>query len=218
MNLPFTPDQFLDVFKSYNLTVWPAQVFLFFLALLMIFFLFKKNIYSDKIVSVGLALFWLWIGIIYHLIFFTKINPAAYIFGSLFIIQGLLFVYYGVVKKKITILYKNNFVGILSILLFLYALIFYPLLGYQFGHLYPSTPTFGLPCPTTIFTFGVLLLLEKKNITIHIIPILWSLIGFTAAIKLGIYQDIGLLAAGIIAVIILIGKRVGTLEAKRRDV
>lgn len=207
MNLPFTPDQFLDVFKSYNLTVWPAQILLVVLALLMIFVLFKKNFYSDRLISTGLAVLWLWMGIVYHIIFFTRINPAAYLFGTLYVIQAGLFVYYGIITKELIYKYRNNAIGIISILFFLYSLIFYPLLSYQFGHLYPSTPTFGLPCPTTIFTFGMITLMEDRKKIIFIIPIVWSLVGFTAALKLGIYQDIGLLIAGVISAIILFIKK-----------
>jgi hypothetical protein len=87
--------------------------------------------------------------------------------------------------------------------LFLYALIFYPLLGCAFGHNYPETPTFGLPCPTTIFTFGAIILLDVRKKALFIIPILWSIIGFGAAIKLGIYQVIGLLIAGAASLVLL---------------
>ena len=39
MNFPFTTEQFLDVFRAYNLAVWPAQIFLVVLVLIPIFFL-----------------------------------------------------------------------------------------------------------------------------------------------------------------------------------
>jgi hypothetical protein len=146
-------------------------------------------------------------GIVYHIIFFTKINPAAYLFGTLYVIQAGLFVYYGIITKELIYKYRNSAISIISILFFLYSLIFYPLLSYQFGHLYPSTPTFGLPCPTTIFTFGMITLLEDRKKIIFIIPIVWSLVGFTAALKLGIYQDIGLLIAGVISSMILFSRK-----------
>ncbi|WP_414541485.1 DUF6064 family protein [Nostoc sp. CCY0012] len=28
----------------------------------------------------------------------------------------------------------------------------YPLIGYALGRIFPTSPTFGVPCPTTIFT------------------------------------------------------------------
>ena len=203
MNLPFTTDQFLSVFKEYNQSVWPTQVILILIALLLLYFLFREKIYSNSLISAGLALFWLWMGIVYHLIFFSQINPAAKIFGALFIIQAVLFIYYGIIKHNLEFKYKKNIIGFISIVFFLYALIFYPLLGYALGNRYPEMPTFGLPCPTTIFTFGLIMLLENRKKQLFIIPILWSIIGFGAAIKLGIFQDIGLLIAGAASLVIL---------------
>jgi len=214
MNFPFTTEQFLDVFKVYNLTVWPAQIFLLILALMAIFLAIYRTRYSDAVIALTLAFYWLWIGIVYHLLFFTKINTAAYGFAALFVIQSILFFYLGFIKHSLQFKYSHNTNGIIAIVLFLYALIFYPLLGYYFGHFYPATPTFGLPCPTTIFTLGMLLLLEGKiRKGIFIIPVLWSIIGFTAAIKLGILQDIGLLVAVVLTVAVLVFGRTNKRDA-----
>lgn len=198
MNIPFTVEQFLDVFGSYNITVWPIQILFIILALSAVFLTVKKRNYSDKVISGILTFLWLWIGVVYHLIFFSDINPAAYAFGGIFIIQAVLFFVYGIVRKNLSFGFKSNISGIAGIVFIIYALIFYPLLGIQFGHFYPRTPTFGLPCPTTIFTFGILLWTRKKISPVIIgIPLIWSIVGFTAALNLGIYQDLGLLSAGL---------------------
>jgi hypothetical protein len=201
MNLPFTPDQFLDVFGLYNTTVWPAQIFILLLAIVSIFFSAYRIKSSSKIISVALSIISLWIGIVYHSIFFATINKAAYAFAVLFVMQGLMFFYFGVIKNSLNFIYKSKTQTVVVIILFLYALIFYPLLGVAFGHSYPRFPTFGLPCPSTIFTFGLILLIENKiKRWLIVIPVIWSLIGFMAAIKLGILQDVGLLASAIIVV------------------
>lgn len=207
MSFPFTTEQFLDVFKTYNLTVWPAQIFLVLLALVAIFLAVYKTKFSDKVIILTLTFYWLWIGIVYHLIFFTEINKAAYGFAALFVLQAALFFYFGIIKRTIHFKYVNSVKGLSAIVLFLYSLIFYPLLGYAFGHSYPRFPTFGLPCPTTIFTFGLLLLLEGKvNKVLFIIPVLWAFIGFTAALKLGIIQDIGLLVSAVLTISVFMFK------------
>jgi hypothetical protein len=95
MNLPFTPGQFLDVFKSYNLSVWPVQVLIIIIALFTIFFTVYKIRSSDTFISITLYSFWLWMGLVYHLLFFSRINPLAYAFAALFVLQALLFLYYG---------------------------------------------------------------------------------------------------------------------------
>src|SRR6478735_636787 len=49
----------------------------------------------------------------------------------------------------------------------------------------PAVPTFGLPCPTTIFTIGVLLFAKAPvPRSAFIVPVLWALVGSTAAFTL----------------------------------
>jgi hypothetical protein len=198
MNIPFTTEDFLRVIRSYNESVFPAQVIFNLLAILVIYLIFSKIKYKNKYISSALSFFFLWIGIIYQLMFFTEINKAAYLFGVLFIIQGILFFIYGVYLDKLEFSFKNNYLNYTGIFFILYAMLIYPLLGSVLGHSYPNSPTFGLPCPTVIFTFGVLLFIKNKiSIFVLIIPVLWSLIGFNAAIYFTIYEDMGLLIAGI---------------------
>jgi len=98
------------------------------------------------------------------------------------------------------------------VVLILYGMVLYPVLGYFLGHAYPASPTFGAPCPTTIFTFGLLLWTKGRvKWFLLVLPLIWSLIGFGAAVKLGIREDIGLLVAGLVGTIVLLAKRDGGL-------
>jgi len=205
MKPPFTLEQFLEVFKNYNQAVFPMQFILYLISAVAIYLVIKSNLKSDKIISIILSLLWLWMGIVYHIIFFTTINKAAYLFGGLFIIQGILFLLFGVFQNKLSFNFKKDKYGITGISLIVFALILYPILGYFFGHIYPSSPTFGLPCPTTIFTFGLVLMnIKKCPITILIIPFVWSVIGFMAAFQFGILEDTGLIVASLITACLLI--------------
>ena len=200
MKLPFTVEQFLEIFKSYNQAIYPLQIIFYMLAALVIFLSIRKITNSSRIINGILAFLWLWMGIVYHLFYFSQINKAAYLFGIIFIIQGLLFLYYGVFNNKLSYKFTPGLFGLSGAVLVVFALILYPVIGYTFGHIYPSSPTFGLPCPTTIFTFGIFLWSDKKlPLSILIIPFIWSLIGFFAAVKLGIFEDTGLLISGLFA-------------------
>lgn len=211
MNLPFSTEDFLQVFESYNLAVFPLQIVFNLLAVVMIFLAFWKTKYSGRIISFSLSFFWLWIGVVYQILFFSKINPAAKIFAVIFIIQGLLFLIMGVIKRNLNFTYKKDLRSITGAVLMIYALIVYPLLGMLLGHAFPRNPTFGLPCPTTIFTFGMLLWSEEKlPVYAVILPFLWSVIGFSAAFKLGIVEDTGLLISGIIGLWM-------TVQLKRKE-
>ena len=205
MDLPFTVEEFLQLFKKYNESIFPLQVLFYLLGFVIIFLVVRKNIWTDRVINSILTFFWLWMGIVYHLLFFTTINKAAYLFGSLFLIQAILFFYFGVIKQKLSYSLFNVELAVTGAILVSYALVVYPLLGYAFGHVYPVSPTFGVPCPTTIFTFGILLWSDKKLPKIILmIPVLWSLLGFSAATTLGIREDTALPAAGFITAALLV--------------
>lgn len=205
MKTPFTAEQFLEVFRNYNQAIFPMQVVLYAVSTIAIYLTIKPTASSNKIISGIMAFFWLWMGIVYHLIYFTTINKAAWLFGGVFILQSILFLILGILQNKLLFKFRRDIYGITGITLILFALIIYPASGYFLGHVYPSSPTFGLPCPTTIFTFGLLLLTSKKcPIAILVIPFVWSIIGFMAAIQFGILEDTGLIAASLIAMSLLI--------------
>lgn len=207
MEFPFTTEEFLNIFKTYNQSVFPLQIVFNLLALYLVYLIFKAKSYSSKLIAGTLTFFWLWIGIVYHLLFFTGINKAAYFFGALFIVQGILFFIFGFYQNRFSFSYKKDLYDITGIIFLAYALIIYPILGQVLGHQYPNSPTFGLPCTTTIFTFGVLLF-SVKRIPFYtiLIPLIWSIIGFGAALNLSIYEDFGLLIAGIIGTILIVSK------------
>ena len=209
MSIPFTVNEFLGVFKNYNLSVFPMQIIAYIIGVAIVITIFKNNKYSSRFASGGLAFFWLWNGVMYHILNFSSINKLAYFFGALFVIQGLLFFVQGVLKSEISFRFKTTFAGVIGSLLIVYAMLVYPLLGYFLGHGYPQSPVFGIaPCPTTIFTFGLFLWVEKLPKKLLWIPLAWALIGFLAALSLGIKEDIGLLFAGVVAVpMILLGRK-----------
>jgi hypothetical protein len=198
MKLPFTIQDFLEVFKKYNTALFPVQIILLLLALFTLLLVLRNKGRAGKPVFIILSMFWTWMGAVYHISFFSTINPAAWAFGLAFIAEGLLLLFYGL-KKAPVIRFTKDTRGFIAVLLISFALVVYPALGYLAGHVYPYSPTFGLPCPTTIFTFGFFLLTAKRlPIVITLIPILWSVIGFSAALSLGMVEDIGLIIAGLI--------------------
>ena len=40
------------------------------------------------------AILWAWMAIAYHLLFFTDINPMAYLFAAMFALQAALIIWY----------------------------------------------------------------------------------------------------------------------------
>ncbi|WP_276502716.1 DUF6064 family protein [Terrimonas pollutisoli] len=174
------------------------------LALATVYLIFKKNYQSDKFISAFLSFLWLWMGTVYHFIFFLSINKGSYLFGVLFIIEGVLLFYAGYIKQRLSYSFRSDLYGITGMLMILFSLVIYPVIAYFLHHTYPSSPTFGLPCPTTIFTFGLLLQNQRKTpFSILIIPLLWSLIGSTAVFLLGVAEDISLLISASITTLLV---------------
>jgi hypothetical protein len=212
--LPFTHEQFLDVFARYNVAVWPMQVVVYALAAAMITVLVRPGPLSGRLIGGGLAAMWLWTGIGYHWMFFAGINKAAWLFGALFVAQGMLLFLVADVQGRLSFAPSNNLSSWVGWGFVAYALVIYPLIGVATGSEYPGMPMFGItPCPVTIFTFG-LFLLARAAVPwwLLIIPFIWSLIGGSAAVLLHVPQDWFLLFSGIAVVpIVLRGRRQHTL-------
>jgi hypothetical protein len=150
-----------------------------------------------------LSVLWLWMGIVYHFVFFRSINPAAALFGALFVIQAALLMWLVSRKPVRHFTLRRDSAGVLGVSMIVFALIIYPLLGSILGHRYPYAPTFGLPCPTTVFTFGLLLLARPAvPRSAFIIPVLWSAVATSAALQLGMMEDLSLPVVAIIASVV----------------
>lgn len=200
MNLPFTLDQFLQVFTAWNTAIWPLQLVSTLLGAIAVVLLFRPVPGAVRIICGILALFWAVMAVGYHWMFFTAINPAAWLFGALFLLQAVLFLVEGVICGRIRFDQVTKARLGLAGVLVAYALIVYPLIGLLFTHPYPGTPLFGVaPCPTTIFTLGALALARYRRVLLlALVPLAWSLVGGSAAFQLGVPQDYGLpLAAGL---------------------
>ena len=199
MNVPFTVDQFLDVFRRYNEAVWPSQWLLHALALTVIVLALRGRPHAGRTVSGILAFLWLWAAVIYHLAFFSSIDGAALLFAALFLLEAVLLFAIGVSRGRLAFRVRADGAGLAGAAMVVYALIVYPLLGYGFGHHYPASPTFGVPCPTTIFTLGILLWAAPPvPWSVLVVPIVWAVVATVAALDLGMREDLGLTLAAIV--------------------
>ncbi len=209
MHPPFTPEQFFDVFRRYNETVWPAQFLLLAIGIAAAVAAYRANAHRSwrwaQAALALLAVLWLWAGVAYHKAFFTQLTQAGEIFGSLFIAEAGLLVLC-LWQSDAPFSRASHASTVVGSILLVYALAVYPALTFLLGHRYPAMPTFGTPCPVTIFTFGIFCLLPASIPRFAMaIPILWAFIGSTAAIALDVPADAGLLIAALAAVVIHYG-------------
>ena len=201
MSLPFTREQFFDAFGRYNDAVMPLQVGLFLLGLSAFGAMMVRRRDSDRVISAILAGLWVWMGVVYHFIYFREVNAAATLFAFMSLAGAAIFAWAGVLQGRLVFDNESRKRRIAGHALIAYALVVYPVLSAMLGREFPEVPTFGLPCPTTIFTIGMLAFLATPFPRyVFAIPIAWALVGTQAALLLGVYEDLGLLIAGLAGV------------------
>lgn len=200
MHLPFTTGQFFSIFREYNEAVWPMQVILTALALAAVVAALRPGRRSGIFVSAVLALLWAWLALAYHVAFFARINPLAYEFAALSAGGATAFLWVGVFRCRLRFSAHWDARAATGGALIVYGLAVYPALCMLTGHSYPAMPTFGLPCPTTLFTIGLLAFAEPPLPRVVLIaPLVWCVVGLQGAFLLDVRADFALGAAAAIA-------------------
>lgn len=207
METPFTTEQFFEIFEKYNSAVFPFQLVILALGLATVLLIPGWKNFKNSLIGGFLGFLWVWIGIFYHIAFFTAINKAAYAFGGLFIIQGIFFLI-ELFRKKLEFSFTGQLREYIGLFFILFGLIVYPVISYLLEASFVRTISLGLPCPTTIFTFGFLMLTsDKLSKYLLIIPTIWAIIGIAAAINFDLYQDYFMILSAIIADFYLIKRK-----------
>ncbi len=205
MALPFTHDQFLDLFGDYNRALWPAVGLLWLATLFGLVQLYRGRPGASRLLAALLAFHWAWAGLVYHLGFFRRINPAAALFGAAFLLEAVLLLWRGVLRPGFSLTTRATVWSRLGIALIVYAML-YPGLGLLLWLQVPRFPSFGVPCPTTILTAGLLLQAPRREARLlGGIPVLWAGIGGSAAFVLGIRADLALPVAGLLLLLHITG-------------
>jgi hypothetical protein len=197
MHLPFTEEQFLDLFAAYNAAVWPALAALWLASAVVCVLMLAARRPPDRVISALLAAHWFWSGLAYHAAFFARINPAAWVFAALFLFEGALFLRAGVIRQRLSFARWRSKWSLVAWLLVAYSLV-YPAINAVEHFSVMRIPTFGVPCPTTIFTAGLLMLAAPTPWRLTIVPTIWSAIGGSAAFLLGVRADYALPIAGLV--------------------
>jgi Family of unknown function (DUF6064) len=204
MNIPFTSAEFYGVFTAYNVAVWPMQILLLGLGVLAVAMLTRQRKNASVGISAILTFLWVWQALAYHLAFFTAINPLAYLFAAVFMAGAAVFFWQGVVRRRLSFKPTSGWRLSAGWGLMIFAWFIYPAWTYFSGHRYPAFPTFGLPCPTTLFTIGLLAFLVKPYPrSVFIVPVLWCFVGSQAAFVFDVQADLGLIVAGVLGLVMI---------------
>lgn len=205
MQLPFTTEEFISAFRSYNTALGMVPVVVaYLLGLGMTALALRPTRWSSKAIALALGALWTFTGIAYHLMTFATINPAAKGFGALFILQGGLLAVAGM-QSKLTFRFSGDLRSKSGMVIVLWSALGYPMAGLLFGHGYPEGPVFGLtPCPLLLLTFAMLLLSDAVPRYLLPILVMWTAVGTSAAVTLGIREDLSLAISAIVSLSFLL--------------
>jgi Family of unknown function (DUF6064) len=194
--LPFTRDQFLGMFEAYNHAIWPTQLVACLVGFGAVGLVVWHRRESDRVIAGVLAPLWLWLGLAFHWTLLRRIDsgPAPVVVAAAFVLESGLFTVLGVLRHELRFEVKASPSSVAAGVLIGHALLVYSLLGTLTGHGDPRQPLFGVaPRPTTIFTFGLLLLTASRvPKCLLVVPFLWSVTsGASATLNYGVYEEVG---------------------------
>ncbi len=131
--------------RRVNGALWPVAAILWLATLAATVRVLRGRARAGGLAAL-LALHWIWSGIAYHAVFFTRINPAAWGFAGLFVLGAAAFVWFGVVRHRLTFDIGWTPRHVLAGLFITYALA-YPGLVLLTGLRWPRMPALRIACP-----------------------------------------------------------------------
>jgi hypothetical protein len=194
----FNADKFFLALRQYDQAIWPLPILAALLGLMVILLALHRARVAGRFIASLLAVFWVWIGVEYHSVSLAPVVPLADLAGILFVVQGLLLFWHGVLNDRLVFSTGGGSRALLGGLILAYAMILYPLLGPSLTHGAQSGFCFGVaPTPTVIFTLGLYLWTEDElPWDLLVIPMVWVVMGSRLAWETGLPEDFMLLPAG----------------------
>ena len=207
------------MFVRYNESMWPLPLLLVAVGLAFAVLASSAPQRSRRLIAT-LAALWAYMAIAYHLAFLTSLTPAALLFAALFLAEAVLLAWHGLRTRRLHVAVPLDRASrLVGGALIAYALIGYPAVAALAGQRYPAMPTFGLPCPSTIFTFGVLVwCVRPVPWSLLVVPLVWTVVAVSGAIAFGIVEDFALPIAAVATLVVLLRRvsRDSTTATPRR--
>lgn len=205
--LPYTAEVLLSLYGRYLGELWPVALPLLLLTLALVPLAVLYGPRSGRLAGVVLAAGWLWTGAVFHLQYFATINFAAPLYGGLFVLQGLLLAWQGVVRGRLALAFGGGGASWSGLGLLLLAALGYPLADYLGGHGGGLRLAGLAPGPTALFTLGALLLVAGR-VPLHllVLPLAWCLMAGFNGWVLGLAADLALPPLALAAVVMAVVK------------
>ena len=129
-------EEWWKILENYNVSIFPAQIFLHIIAIIVtVIFFIKPEKEANIILKVYLTACFAWIGIIFFLILGTGFEANS--FSAFLFILVAVFFGIDIFRNRIEFMIPEmRMEKILMVIMLLMAFL-YPLIGYLIGHTYP---------------------------------------------------------------------------------
>jgi hypothetical protein len=207
MNPTLDPvQQFFAMFAQANTAVWPTQVAWYILAIAAMALAIRPFPGSSRLIAGFLSVYYLWVAIVFFAIYYTPLNDHSPAYAAMFALGGALFLLAGVVLQDLEFQAKWDLLGVVGGMIMLYALA-YPLIDALTGHYFPAAPVFGVaPCPSAIFTAGLLLWTRPgMPMYVLVVPLVWLMAQTpAAALAMSVVADVARVPIGVLTTGLLV--------------
>lgn len=201
-------NELLELFTRYNEDLWPVHLVAYAAGVAAVVLLFARGRdRADRVIAGLLAALWLWLGVVFQGLYATDVDVVlGTAYAVMFVLQAYLLLRHGVLRGELVFRRGSGITGAVGWAALTYAVVVYPMIGAVLGHGWPESPLLGMaPCPTTILTFGLLLLAAPPvPRRLLVVPFVWAVLAPPAAMARGVYEDAGLLLAGILTVLLVL--------------
>jgi hypothetical protein len=175
--LMFAPQTYYRLFELCNTSLWPAQILTLAAGAAIAVLIARGPRWRGRFIASLLAFAWFFVAWGYFIDRYATINLAAPYFALGFIVQAVLLAVVGLLRGHITFDGVKTPTEKAGIALFLFALVFQPLIGPLVGREWSGVELFGLaPDPTVVGTLGLLLAADRIRWGLFVIPLLWCAI------------------------------------------
>jgi hypothetical protein len=218
MNPSIDPvQQFFSMWAQANTAIWPMQLVFYVGAVVSIAIAIKQVPNASRLIAGFLAAYYVWMGIVFFGIYYSPINDHAMVDGVMFLLGAVLFLLAGLIRQDLQFQPKWDLLGVTGGAFILYALLIYPMIGMLTGRFFPAAPLFGLaPCPSTIFTAGLLLWSRPRMpMYVLVVPLVWLLAMTPAdAVAMDVIGDVARPIVGVVATALLVWREYRALRER----
>jgi proline iminopeptidase len=200
-------DELRDLFSRYNEAVWPASALAHALGLAALALVVARpGGRTDRIVALGLAAAWLWVGVGFYAWWAAPPAPAASAaFGAVFVVQAGLLARAGLLRRQLAFRPGGGRGVGFGWAALAYAFVVHPVLVAVLGSGYAETQLVGTaPGPTAVATVGLLLLARPPLPHLLVLPAAWAVLASLSALGQSGYQGGGLVVTAVLAVVALL--------------